>query len=319
MPEVIEVALTAMFLNKKLHNKNITNIQVLGGRYKRYGLDGLDDFKNALPLKIKMIDSKGKFMWFTLENDNNEEYFIMNTYGLEGEWGFRKLTHSNIAFDITDPVTNKKNILYYTDSMNYGTIALTNDKDVLVNRVNTISPDILKVPFSDNELCDRIKKLLFNKSGKLNEKKAKTPIIKILMDQKKGIGSGMGNYLAVEILFESKISPHTPLINIYKNKKLCKTLAESIRRIVKISYMTADVGYLTDLEPKFEKFIKKLRDDIKNDPNNVYNYHPTVVLKPNEKFKFNVYRQKTDPHGYKIKKDIIIKGRTTYWSPEIQK
>jgi len=66
-------------------------------------------------------------------------------------------------------------------------------------------------------------------------------------------------------------------------------------------------------------FVKGLREKLKNDPNDERNYHNDVKLKKDDIFEFKVYRQDEDPYGNEVKGDKIITGRTTYWSPIIQK
>ena len=140
------------------------------------------------------------------------------------------------------------------------------------------------------------------------------------MDQssKTGIGSGLGNYLAVEALFYAKISPHTKLIDLYNDKKKVSLLSKAIKYVIKLAYMTADIGYLEGLETDFDKFIMNLRKEINKDKNHELNFHPETNLK-NKKFSFKVYRQKKDPYGNDIIPDKIVNGRTTYWSPKVQK
>ena len=138
------------------------------------------------------------------------------------------------------------------------------------------------------------------------------------MKQKKpSLGSGIGNYLGVEILLHARISPHTKIINIYNDKSLSDKLAESIKYILKSVYLTGDIGYLEHLDSDLSKFVKILRTHIKNNPKNKYNYHSDVILLNNEKFKFNVYRQKKF-EGHDVVGEEIIPKRTTYWIPDLQ-
>ena len=131
------------------------------------------------------------------------------------------------------------------------------------------------------------------------------------MDQTTPIGSGLGNYLAPEALYRAKISPHKTIRDVYNDITLSDALAEAIRYVTKLSFETADIGYLGHLTDDMSSFVKQLRKQKDR-------YHSDTNI-GNHKFKFNVYRQKVDPHGNKIKgeKDII-KGRTTYWSPTVQ-
>jgi formamidopyrimidine-DNA glycosylase len=317
MPEVVEITLTSNYLDSKLKGFDIIKINVLGGRYYHHSnsLKGLDEFKKKLPLTVKHVNSKGKFLWFEL----NSGCFVMNTFGLSGEWGFTKKLHSNVEFKLS----NDKSV-YFTDSRNFGTIIMTTDKQLLQNKLNSLGPDLLKTDFTDNMFYNYVKNYLYNKTGansKINETKKNKKIVQVLMNQtiNGGFGSGLGNYLAVEILFHAKISPHTKIYKIYQDRNLCDTLANSIRYITKLSYMTAEIGYLSDTHSDIGKWIKQLRIKINNNAKHKFNYHPTTKI-GRAKFKFKVYRQILDPDNNNItaEKGIII-GRTTYWSPSVQK
>lgn len=313
MPEVVEVCLTAIFLNSKLKNKNITDIIIHGGRYKRHGMDNLSYFKKSLPIKINKVDSKGKFMWFELSN-GQDMIFIMNTFGLEGEWGFTKKKHSNVEFIIQ----NKS--LYFTDSRNFGTITITNSEEVFCNKHSSLAPDFLKTDFTNKEFYNRIEDYILDKNGNILKSRANKEIIKILMTQNEpaSLGSGLGNYLSVEVLYRAQISPHKKMLDLYRDKNLCNKLAQSIKYITKLSFMTADIGYLEHLDIKMTGFIKNLRNTINENKKHKYHFHPSVNIN-NNVFKFKVYRQKTDSKGNKVKGDKIINGRTTYWVPTVQK
>ena len=67
MPEIAEITLTAEILKKYLKNKIILSFDFVTGRYTKHEPEGYNDFLEALPLKIKKIDSRGKFMWFELD------------------------------------------------------------------------------------------------------------------------------------------------------------------------------------------------------------------------------------------------------------
>jgi len=316
MPEVVEVCLTALWLDKKLSGKILDDIKVLGGRYSRHTMPGLTQFKKHKPFKIEKVDSKGKFLWFQLKNKDNETYYILNRFGLEGQWGFTKELHSGVEFVIKNNITEKVTNLYFTDSRNFGTMAITNNIVDLNNELNKLAPDFLKTPFTNQEFHNRIKDVIYTKTGKLTAY-ANKEIIKVLMDQT-ALGSGIGNYLAAENTFLGKISPHKKLKEIYENRTLSNNLAKAIRYNAKLVYMTAKMGYLEHLDPKMEKFINELREEIKKDNDHKYNFQPDVKLKKNDVFSFQVYRKKQDPFGNPVKTEKIIPGRTTYWSPTIQ-
>lgn len=322
MPEVVEVCLTALFLNHKLSGKYLSEIEVLGGRYSGNNkIENLTYFQNNKPFKINKIDSKGKFLWFELINDKDKKCYIMNTFGLAGEWKLIPDKHSDIKFQIKDNNKNKIYDFYFDDPRHFGTIEISpNDKN-LNKKLSKLGPDFLKISYTNQEFHERIKNFMTKCGTEIVKEKANKEIVKVLMDQTcvGGIGSGLGNYLVTECIYDAGISPYTKIKDIYEDKKLSDKLSHSIKYILKLAFLTEDVGYMEHLDKKMSKFILKIREEIKKDKNHKFNIHPDIHLKENDKFEFKVYRQKKDPHGNDVKVDKIIPGRTTYWSPTIQK
>jgi formamidopyrimidine-DNA glycosylase len=294
MPEVCEVTLTAQILENKLKNKILTKCKILSGRYTKSPPFGWKLFQDNLPYRIKAVRNKGKFLWFSLVcivNDNNNDnidnknkMYIWNTFGLTGGWGFdqaRSIKSGKFEFELEDGFK-----FWYYDVRNFGTMKFDPNKLDLVNKIKTLAPDFLQ--------CDDwdLKKIT-----KYHKK-----IIEVLMSQKL-IGSGLGNYLSVEILYRAKISPH----------QMCDLMPQSmlnnlnywIKYVTKICYMNNHTGYM--------KYFQGLQDAIPK-----VNYHPSIDL-DNAEFQFAVYRQKLDLKGNKVIKEKIIKGRSTYWVPSVQK
>ncbi len=315
-PESIEVTITSQYLNTKFKNSEITKINILGGRYKRKEIPGLSILKSNLPLTIKKINNKGKFMYMILKNKTT--VYVMNTFGLTGEWGETLKKHSRVMLTINkDGKTHK---VYFSDPRNFGTIKIVDQREILTNKLDSLGMDLLKTPFIKTDFYNFIHRYIQKKDGSISKPRARREVVKVLMDQsvKSGLGSGIGSYLAIEILYNAKISPHMRMLTIYKNKKLANRLAKSIKYICKLSYMTADVGYMEHMDVGMITWIKKLRKKIKKNPKHKYHYHPDVDIK-NKVFEFKVYRQQEDPKGNPVKADKIIPGRTTYWVPKVQK
>ena len=207
MPEGPEVKILVTWLNNNLKNKNLNNIKILGGRYKRHSNPiNWDVLKKNLPLKIKGVFCKGKFIWFEFYDSNLS---IWNTLGMSGWWNFENnKKNNNIIFLI-----NKKKI-YFNDVRNFGTIKICYNHH-LEKKLNLLGPDILD---KKNDFLE------FNK--RLNRKRNNTLISTALLDQK--VISGIGNYLRSDILWVSKISPfkkineldNIQIKKIYENSKL---------------------------------------------------------------------------------------------------
>lgn len=302
MPEVVEVRWTAIFLNHLVRNKKLIDLKVIGGRYKNINLRGLAQFEP--PYKVIKVDSKGKFLYFELEGG----VYIMNRFGMEGQWGTKLLPHA-----VVDLEFNNGTHLYFTDSRHFGTIEIVYSREELDKELNSLGPDLLQTSFTDDELCERIRKFVEKSTARGNR-----PLVKVLMDQKTGIGSGIGNYLGAEIMYRSKLSPHTPMKTLTDNPTKCRHLAHAIRYITKLSFESAEVGYMDHMDNEMETIVRQVRNEIKKNPDHEHNYHPDINI-DNHKFQFVVYRQKKDPHGHEVKGEKIIPGRTTYWVPIVQK
>lgn len=309
MPEVCEVCLTAMYLNRKIRNKTIMSINILGGRYTHQPLVGLEEAKENLPLKIKKVDSKGKFMWMELKN-GNQIIYMLNTYGLTGKWGFKLKKNSRISIKLKSNSGNEY-ILYYTDPRNFGIIKFTSEKGVLQAALDKRGPDFLKESFTRKEFEERVYDYIYG--GRYPEKKYDKKIVAVLMNQemKTGIGSGLGNYLVPEILYRAKISPHRKIGDILNDKKALYKLAKYIKYVLKLCYLTNDTEYVDHIKG----FLRKHKEDVNN--NRSPNYHKEINIKDN-KFEFFVYGQSEDPKNNPVKREEIVKGRTTYWVPNVQ-
>lgn len=305
MPEICEVIFTSQLLMTKLRNRYITNIKVLSGKYTHMKLKGLHLIKKYKPLKIIKIDSKGKFLWFELENDEGVILYMMSTFGMTGYWGFKKNNNSRIQFDIDNgKKNNKKYKLYYSDPRNFGNFSITDNLSVLNKKLNELAPDFLKTKITEKQFENDV--------NNLSLKRGNDDIVKILMAQtiNHGLGSGIGNYLAPEILYHAKISPYRKLNSLSPEE--IKNLYNSIRYIIKLCYVNNSVGYME----MFKKYIDQHKKGIEN--GKYPNYYPDVNVDDKE-FKFNVYRQKEDPYKNKVKADKIINDRRTFWVPSIQK
>ncbi len=308
MPEITEVLITSHYLISKIKNRYISNIKILSGRYTHQDLEGLDVLKKNMPVKIKNINTKGKLMWFELENKLKEELYLICNFGLTGEWGFEKKTNSRIKFKIINKQLDKSYNLYFTDDRNFGIIMVTNDKKILNERLNKLARDYIKEPYTNNDFYNSFRNFI-NKKEKNKDK----ILVKFLMDQNSDetLGSGIGNYIAAETMYDAKLSPYRTLNSL--TKKDIERLNESIKKIIKISYISNKIGYME----RFQDYIDIHKEQIKK--GKFPDYFPEIKIKNNDEFIFKVYQQKTDKYGNDVKADKIITGRTTYWVPQIQK
>lgn len=193
MPEGPEVRIVTDELAKRLVGKYLTNINILGGRYKTHGPPkNYDKIINLLPLKITRIQAYGKFIWWEFENT---EWTLWNTLGMSGWWQIKDDTHNNVQFIFKKVLTDSKsNSIYYNDQRNFGTF-IFDTKVNLEKKIGEFGPDILSLDKSNDKKFYQL------------VKKKRTSICEILLDQK--IAAGCGNYLRADALYLAEINPYT--------------------------------------------------------------------------------------------------------------
>lgn len=216
--------------------KRLVNLQFVSGRYTTHGKPtGFEDFRNTMtnymadPTEnIDVVTSwncKGKFIWLSLDQgkekdgvDNADDDFyrsIWITLGMSGRfvrdtfnvdeddgtthkqprWYFEFLDEGP-----TNPEKQTKKVYYY-DTRNFGTLKFSLSKQELVDKLNSLGPDIL-----EDEISPELFLELFRKP------RQSMNLSKFLMDQKKI--AGVGNYILAEVLFRAKLDPWASLEEI---------------------------------------------------------------------------------------------------------
>jgi formamidopyrimidine-DNA glycosylase len=247
MPEIVEVRKTRDFLRKIMKNKYIKSINILKGRYKTHKpFDLYYKIRNNLPLKVLDIKSKGKFMYFILDHN----FYIFSTLGLRGGWTYKvnkdnskkitdynfpklldyisknnyekyhkaSINNLNVEFKLKD--SNK--IVYYYDTLSFGTLKVIDNKEELEKKLNQIGPDIMDKSTSLDIFIKQI-----NKKNNLNKY-----IGNVIMNQK--VISGIGNYLRSDILWLSRISPFRKVKNL--SEKELELIYNNSRKLTWESY-----------------------------------------------------------------------------------
>jgi formamidopyrimidine-DNA glycosylase len=302
MPEVSEIRNYADLLRNKLKGKNIIEFNILKGRYIKHGPFSLyEEIVQKLPLKVLDVNTKGKFLYITMENN----YYIFSTTGTYGGWLYFDDKKDEFQIPLIDNYispqnkknTYKKNILnhlniqfktesgsiYYHDTLSFGTMKVVNNHDELAKKLKTLGPDIMEESTTLEVFKDQLLK-------KTNLNKA---IGNVLVNQK--IISGIGNYLRADILWCAKISPFRKVQDLsekdieilYKKSKLLTWGEYDVNEGIKLKHVST---------------IDKLPRD--------YNRN------------FFVYMCKEDIDGHKVKTDKLFEGsqdRTIHWVPSVQK
>lgn len=310
MPEIVEVRRYADFLIKHLKNNKIINIKILKGRYKKHKpFEGYYKLVNSLPIKVTNVMTKGKFIYFIMDND----MILFNTLGLSGGWVYsHDIAHEKEKPNVTHPTVheflNKNDVeqyrmmssnhlnimfelksntgdlsyIYYFDMLSYGTIKVGTNDD-LETKLSKLGPDFLDLSLTSDIFIERIRK-------KTNLNKM---IGNVLMNQK--VVSGIGNYLRADSLWLARISPHRNIKNLTDVE--LTTIFKSIRALV-----WSDYNYKKAVK---YGFIKK-------------------NFKPAQKYgrDFFIYYYDDDIHGNKVIKEEMYDGsqkRFIYWVKNIQK
>jgi len=300
MPEVMEVLKYADFIQHKLKHNKITEINVLQGRYKKHGdFENLNTLKKALPLGIKTVETKGKFLYFHFEND----MYLFSTLGLSGGWAYKANNKSQYEFGHSYDYIDKKSLdayyqralnhlnvefktatgsLFYYDTLSFGTLKVVTTATEVEKKLKALGPDISKITTT----------LALFKS-QLEKAPADKPIGIVLMNQH--YISGIGNYLRADVLWLSKISPFTKMVDLTANQYKKLWLYSRLIIWSKYDYKQGlKMGFIEAKHPKL----------------------PTDYER-----EFYVYSQHTDPQGHQVKKEELYEGsqkRFIYWVPEIQ-
>ena len=301
MPEIIEIKNYTDFINKNIHNKNLLDIKIINGRYKKHGpFVSYDKIIKLLPLKVLDITSKGKFMYITLEN----ELYIGITLGLSGGWFFKKNNSDKLIHGFDDNKYDKDVVskyiqsslkhlnveficssgtLYFYDQLSFGSITIFDTKVKIDKKLATIGADII-----DESTTFKVFKEQIETDKNLNKE-----IGNVIVNQK--LISGIGNYLRADVLWMSKISPFRKVKDISDNE--LKKIYNNARLLIWGAY---------DYEGGIKLNIIKKTDKL-----------PQDYDRP-----FFIYDQDKDIHDNDVIKEKLFEGsqiRYIYWVKEVQK
>ena len=210
MPEGPECRRMALQISEEVSNKNLIDIVVESGRYTKKPIDGLEEILKEAPLKVRGAGVHGKFIFFLLDH----EWSIWNTLGMTGGWSRKKGSHARVRLVLEDgPV-------FFNDTRNFGTLKFVKGKQPIIDKLNSLGPDLLAEECSDSLFVSNLRR------------KDKKTIVEVLMDQ--SIVSGVGNYVKAEALYLAKISPHRTVSSL-TNAELCD-LNAAVRSVLVNSF-----------------------------------------------------------------------------------
>jgi formamidopyrimidine-DNA glycosylase len=240
---------------------------------------------SAQKLIINKPFAYGKSIWFPIEVDN-QKGFLVSQLGMTGSWFLDNCGRPNKNDHLTFFYKNHK--LRYSDPRMFGKMQCFLVEEG--KNIEDLKKEIIKKykwgidPFiaSIEDLTSQLKR--WQKSSK--------NIKTLMLDQ--NIVFGIGNYLASEILFASKISPYK--LGKQLTQSDLKVLAKNIKKIVEIAIKTGGFSFAAGY------------------------YHPDGSVGQMAKH-IKVYEklgQSCPECSANIKKDFI-NGRATYFCQKCQK
>ena len=188
MPELPEVETVRRALLLKLKGKTIKEITILHNNiFEGQDINIVKErIKNQ---KINDILRRGKWLEFVLD-----DYYLLSHLRMEGKYVYRKIDeeiekHQLVLFNINDEFS-----LRYRDVRKFGKMYLVKKDELDTSPLSKLGLE----PWNENLDIKYLKDKYKNK---------RLPIKTVLLDQ--SIITGIGNIYADEILFLSKINPHT--------------------------------------------------------------------------------------------------------------
>lgn len=293
MPEIVEVCWLSNYLNT-FKNYSVKSVKSLSPKYKTQDLAILTN------LKISCVNTHGKLLWFEFINS---DIILICHFGLHGLFTHKKGNTSKVEIELE--LNDIVEYLYFNAQLNGSINVVT--KLMLQTKLNELADDFFKTKIDETVLLNRLNVLTKNGTTKLTKK-----IVGVLLEQNKkdSLGSGIGNYLVAEILYEAKISPHTTLKMLLDEPTLVTQLSLSIIKILKHAYMTSTENYFKKIDKRILDYVIITRTAIPLE----YNYYPEIEVAG--VFNCKVYK-KTEVNGKPVISEKIVGSRECYWVPGV--
>ena len=140
MPEGPEVQSLVDKLNYYYSDKQkyqLVSSSIISGRYTKVLPVGFNETIVKLPLTLKSINSKGKFIYLKFDKDIS----LWCTLGLTGGFSFSpKANHIRYTLTFQDSIDNTKKTLYFYDQRNFGTLKCCFSNDELQIKLDSLGP-----------------------------------------------------------------------------------------------------------------------------------------------------------------------------------
>ncbi len=214
MPELPEVETCRRKIEKAIKGKTVADVTVHPDKLIFRGKSPAAVKKVFLHAKIKKCLRRGKYIWFEMDSGPWPVFHL----GMTGSYLIMKdLPDSSIKAVKLILEMEDGTVFVFRDPRRFGRIFLLDDP-LSKKPLSDLGPDVLNELPSVAELRE-----LFMKR--------KAPIKAVLMDQ--SMISGIGNWVADEVLFQSQISPHRLALDLSAGE--IKKLHAKISSVTKLS------------------------------------------------------------------------------------
>lgn len=229
MPELPEVETVCRVMRRTLEGKRIASVEVVRDPIVFSGHEPAAVEKALKGRVVESVGRRGKFFWLTLSGDGPTVFGHLGMTGWireVGEEGTRLMGHGDAPFDDEDGRPRFLRLLVrtaggrgiaFTDARRFGRIWIS-PSPATDRRLKRLGPDAL------DELPD-VEALL----EKLARRKV--AVKAVLLDQ--GVISGIGNWIADEVLYQAKISPKRRASSLKKAEVV--TLRRVILRVLTLA------------------------------------------------------------------------------------
>lgn len=200
MPEVAELKHSRDRLRQALVGRWLSKFDLVSNsRFGRKIPDGHPAFVGSLPCSVKAIDTRGKFMWWTVESRDGIEWYVWCTYGMSGQWSTQRSKHTAATVAFVD-IDGSHRAIHFNDPRHFGTLKFVNDKKQHERKLASLGPCVLESPVDPRIFAERLLK------------KPNRTIVEALMDQS-GV-AGVGNYIKAEAIYRAGISPWRKVLEL---------------------------------------------------------------------------------------------------------